>query len=96
MITTKQRAFLRAQSNGLEAILQVGKNGINDNLIKQVNDALEARELIKITVLNTAPLEPREVCDALCTACGAQPVSTVGWKIVLYRESTENKKIYLS
>ena len=95
MITTKQRAYLRSLSNNLDAILQVGKAGIGETLLKQVDDALTARELIKMTVLRTCPLEPREACDALCAALGAEAVSTVGGKIVLYRESPERKQIYL-
>ena len=65
-MTTKQRAALRAMANGLEAILQIGKDGINDNLCKQAWDALEARELIKVNVQRGAPMDAREACEGLC------------------------------
>lgn len=96
MITPKQRAYLRSISNELDAILQVGKNGIGENLIKQVDDALEARELIKVTVLRSSPISAYEACDEICAAVGADPVATVGGKFVIYRESEHNKQIYLT
>ena len=96
MITAKQRAYLRSLANSIDPILQIGKAGIGENLITQVDDALNARELIKITVLRNSPLEPYDACDELCAAVGADPVSTVGNRIVLYRESKEHKQIYLT
>lgn len=95
MITSKQRAYLRGLGNSCPAIMQVGKGGVNENLIKTVSDALEARELIKLTVLDNCGETPREVLNQLCEALGAEGVSAVGKKIVLYRESKEKKTIEL-
>ena len=95
MITSKQRAYLRGLGNSCPAIMQIGKGGVNENLIKTVSDALEARELIKLTVLDNCGETPRSVLDQLCEALGAEGVSAVGKKIVLYRESKEKKTIEL-
>ena len=75
--------------------MQIGKGGISDNLIKTVSDALEARELVKLTVLENSGEQPREVLDQLCEALGADGVACVGRKIVLYRESQDKKTIEL-
>lgn len=95
MITSKQRAYLRGLANGIPAIMQIGKGGIGENLIKTVSDALEARELIKLTVLENSMETPRETADALAAATGADVVGVVGRKVILYRESVNNKKIEL-
>ena len=95
MLTSKQRAYLRSLGQSCPAIMQIGKGGISENLIKTVSDALEARELVKLTVLENSVEEPRAVLDALCEALGADGVSCVGRKIVLYRESQEKKTIEL-
>ena len=65
-MTTKQRAILRGMGSVLEPVLHIGKDGINDNLVKQCWDALEARELIKVNVQQNAPFKAREACEALC------------------------------
>ena len=93
MITGKQRAQLRALANPVPAIFQIGKGGVNENLIRQLDDALEARELIKIHVLETAFVSPRALLTELAEALGAEPVQAIGSRIVLYRESKENKTI---
>lgn len=90
MITSKQRAYLRSMANDLTAIMQIGKNGLNENLLKTVSDALEARELIKLCVLENSGEEPKAVLNELCDALGAEPVGATGRKIILYRRS-ENK-----
>ena len=95
MLTSKQRAYLRGLGASCPAIMQVGKSGITDNLIKTVSDALEARELVKLSVLENCAETPREVLDALCEALGADGVACVGRKIVLYRESKDKKTIIL-
>lgn len=87
MITSKQRAFLRGKANELDTIFQVGKGGIGDNLIKQLYDALEARELIKIRTLETCEYTSREAADVIAEKLGADVVSVLGYRIVLYRES---------
>lgn len=95
MLDSKQRAFLRGKANDLPAIFQIGKGGINGNLKKQVFDALEARELIKIHVLNNSDYSAREACDEICSMVGANPVSVVGNKFIIYKRSREHKKIIL-
>ena len=87
MINSRQRAQLRGLANSLDVIIHIGKGGISDNLVTQVNDALEARELIKGRVLDNSLLSAREACDELCRICRAEPVQTIGSRFVLYRES---------
>ena len=94
-MTTKQRAALRSMANTMQPILHIGKDGINDNLTQQAWDALEARELIKVTVQRNAPLTPREACDALCERVHADPVQVIGSKFVIYRKARKNSKIDL-
>lgn len=86
-LNSKQRAQLRGLANGIDTILMVGKEGIGDNLIKQANDALEARELIKGKVLETAPMSAREVAEALSPVTRSEVVQVIGTKFVLYRQS---------
>ncbi len=95
MITSKQRAYLRGLANTAETIFQIGKGGITDNLVAQVEDALEARELIKLKVLETCEYTPREAAGILAERCGAEPVQCIGARLVLYRESKKNKQIKL-
>lgn len=95
MITSKQRAYLRGLANGLPAIMQIGKGGIGENLAKTVSDALEARELIKLTVLENCTETPREAADVIAEAVGADVVGVIGRKIILYRESVNHKTIEL-
>lgn len=95
MLTSKQRAYLRGLANGIPAIMQIGKGGISENLVKTVSDALEARELIKLTVLENSMETPRAMADALAEAVRADVVGIVGRKVILYRESVNNKKIEL-
>ena len=95
-MTTKQRAKLRSMCNTMEPILHIGKEGITDNLVKQCWDALEARELIKVTVQKGAPYDSaREACDALCERVHAEPVQTIGNRFSIYRQARENSKIKL-
>lgn len=94
-MTGKQRAHLRSLASTIDSIMQVGKGGINENLIKQVDDALEARELIKLNVLDTSPVDAREAMEQLSLATGSVGVTAIGKRFVLYRESKENKKIIL-
>jgi RNA-binding protein len=95
MLTSKQRAYLRGLATSESAIMQVGKGGIGENLIKTVSDALEARELIKMSVLENSEYTPRECADALAEAVGADVVGVIGRKIILYRESEKHKRIEL-
>ncbi|MBQ9112244.1 MAG: ribosome assembly RNA-binding protein YhbY [Clostridia bacterium] len=95
MLTSKQRAYLRGLANRETAIMQIGKGGVGENLVKTVSDALEARELIKLTVLENSMESPKEVANALADATHSDVVGVVGRKIILYRESVNNKRIEL-
>ena len=95
MLSSKQRAFLRSMANTMDPIMQVGKGGVGEDLITSVDHALEARELIKMSVLDTAPVSAREAADELEEATGADVVAVVGRRFVLYRPSKKKKKIEL-
>jgi len=95
MLTSKQRAQLRALGAHEDTILLVGKGGINENLIRQADDALTARELVKGRVLENSLLSPREVADVLCEELGCDCVQTIGTRFVLYRASKKDPKIVL-
>ena len=95
MLTGKQRAYLRGLGNQLSPIFQIGKNGVEENFLIQVKQALEARELIKIKVLENSGLESRETSDMICKAVKCQGVQAIGNKIVLYKKSKNNPKIEL-
>lgn len=82
-------------SNQIQPIMQIGKGGVSENLVKTVSDALEARELIKLTVLENCDMTQREIADELAAATGADVVGVIGRKIILYRESKEHKRIEL-
>ena len=87
MLTSKERAELRAQANELETTLMVGKDGVSDNVIAEAERLLTARELVKGKVLETALMSAREVSDEICAATGAEGVSCVGSKFVIWRFS---------
>lgn len=95
MLTSKQRAYLRSLASNEPTIMQIGKGGIGENLVKTVSDALEARELIKLSVLENSGEEARDVAEALAEAVGAEVVGVVGKKVILYRESEKKKRIEL-
>ena len=88
MITSKQRAALRAAANGLPAWFQIGKGGVSENMAADVSAALDAHELVKVTVLKTAGIEAKDALHTLAGLLGAEEVSATGNKIVLYRRST--------
>lgn len=94
-MTSKQRAYLRSLANPLEAIVHVGKGGMAATIVKQADDALTARELIKGKVLETAPESAREVAEALAEATGAEVVQVIGRTFVLYRPSPDEPTIVL-
>lgn len=91
-LTSKQRAQLRGMAAGIDTIVHVGKDGIGDNLVKQANDALEARELIKCRVLENSMLTAREACDELSALTRSEQVQVIGTKFVLYRPSHKKDK----
>ena len=94
-LTSKQRAQLRGLANGIDTIVHIGKDGIGENLTRQANDALEARELIKCRVLENSMLTSREAAEELARATRSEVVQVIGKKIVLYRESKTKKKLEL-
>ena len=95
MLNSRQRAQLRSMANSFQSIFQIGKGGVGEQLIRQVNEALEARELIKLTVLETSPIKARECADTIATATESDVVQVIGSKFILYKESKENKQIKL-
>lgn len=96
MITTKERAKLKALSNKLPDIVYVGKEGVTDNVVKQINDNLLAHEMIKIKVQPNAELTSREYAEMITNKCGCDPVSVCGGKIIVYKKTTKkNFKHYL-
>lgn len=91
-MTSKERAQWRAKANSLEPVIQLGKEGISDNLITQIDDTLDARELIKIRVhLETAPKTPKELAQELGATLDADIIQVIGGIIVLYREADEER-----
>ena len=87
MLTSKERAELRSQANGIDTPLMVGKSGVTDAVIAEAENLLTARELVKGKVLEGALMSPREVSDAICEATGADGVAVIGTKFVIYRFS---------
>ena len=94
-MTSKQIAYLRGKANTIDAIFQVGKGGITDVLLKQLDDAIEARELIKVTILETAPGTSKELAEELANGSNSQVVQTVGNKVTLFRQKKKNSKFDL-
>ena len=95
MITGKQRAYLRGLANNMDPIFQLGKNGIEETFLKQLEEALEARELIKIKVLENSGLAAREASNTICEKIGCEGIQAIGSKRVLYKKSSKKPKIEL-
>lgn len=95
MLTSKNRAYLRGIASTYDTILQVGKGGVSDNLIKQVSDALRARELIKLRVLDTCEYSSREVAERVAEATQSEVVQVIGSKFVLYKRNPKEPVIEL-
>lgn len=95
MLNSKQRAQLRGLANHLDAIFQVGKGGVNEQLIRQIDETLEVRELIKVRVLETSPEDVKEAAGKVADATGSDVVQVIGSRFILYRESKDNKQIKL-
>lgn len=93
MITSKQRATLRSLANTLDPIFQIGKLGIEENFICQIDSALEARELIKVKVLENSGLDAKEAMEILCDELKCEGVQVIGNKVVIYRKSVKKPKI---
>ena len=95
MLTSKQRAQLRAMANGMETIFQIGKGGLSDEISHQIDNALTARELIKVCTLETCPVPVKEAAQTIADAVGADVVQVVGRRFVLYRPHPEKPVIVL-
>ena len=95
MLTSKQRATLRSLANTIDPILFIGKDGINENTIKEAYDALEARELIKCAVQQNCDLSAKEALEILTEKTHADPVQCIGRRFVIYRQSRKEPKIEL-
>ena len=94
-MTSKQRAYLRGLANSLQPIFQIGKGGLSDNLIKQLDEALEARELIKVNVLETAPEEIKVLGNKIAKSTNSFFVQAIGNKLTIYRPNPKEPKIIL-
>lgn len=95
MLTGKQKSFLRSKAHHLNPIFQVGKGGVNDHLLKHIREALEARELLKVSVLQNCSEDRDDVAVALSKGVNGELVQVIGNTIVLYKESRENKQLQL-
>lgn len=95
MLTSKQRAYLRGIASKEDTIFQIGKGGIGDNLISQVNDALKARELVKIKVLEASMLSAAEAAQALAEGTRSEVVQVIGNKLTLFKRNPQEPKIEL-
>jgi len=91
-LTSKQRAQLRGVANGIDTIVHIGKDGISDNIVKQANDALEAREIIKCRVLESAMLTAREACEQMARLTRSEAVQVIGTRFVLYRQHYDKSR----
>ncbi len=94
-VTSKQRAYLRSVAQTVEPIFQIGKNGLTPEITEAINIALEAREMVKISVLNNCYEDPKEMCQILSERTHSIPVQVIGKKIVLYKPAKKNPKIIL-
>ncbi len=95
MLTGKQRSYLKGKAHKLDPIFQLGKSGLTENFLKQVEEALEARELIKIKILQNCELDPTNAANEIAGKLNAEFVQSIGSKFVIYKESENNKKIEL-
>ncbi|WP_342581545.1 ribosome assembly RNA-binding protein YhbY [Ureibacillus sp. FSL W7-1570] len=95
MLTGKQKRFLRAEAHHLTPIFQVGKGGVNEQMLRQIEDALEARELIKVRILDNCEMDKHEVAETLAEGTKSELVQLIGLTVVLYKESKKHKRIQL-
>lgn len=96
MLNSKQRAFLRAEASRIESIFQIGKGGVGEQAVKSIGDALEARELVKISVLDNSDVDTRGAAEEIATLTGSEVVSVIGRKIILFKESSKIEKRKIS
>ncbi|GGG09346.1 RNA-binding protein [Paenibacillus albidus] len=95
MLTGKQKRYLRSLAHHLDPVFQVGKGGVNDHLVRHIEEAIEKRELMKISILNNNADDPKEIGAALAEQSGSELVQVIGKTLILYKESRDNKTIEL-
>ncbi|MDF2814310.1 MAG: RNA-binding protein [Paenibacillus sp.] len=95
MLTGKQKRYLRSLAHHLDPIFQIGKGGVNDHLIRHIEEAIEVRELMKVSILNNCLEDREEIAAELADKSGADVVQTIGKTIILYKPSKNNKQIVL-
>lgn len=95
MLTGKQKSYLKGLSHNMQPIIQIGKNGVSEMLVKTIEDALEARELIKISVLQNCLEEPKTMAIDIADVLEAEVVQVIGRTIILYKQSRKKKQIVL-
>ncbi|MFD1412891.1 ribosome assembly RNA-binding protein YhbY [Oceanobacillus jeddahense] len=95
MLTNKQKQFLRSESHHIKPIFQVGKDGVNDNMLTQIKEALEKRELIKVSILQNCAEDKNDVAEQISSGTESEVVQVIGSTIILYKESTDHKEIKL-
>lgn len=95
MLTNKQKSFLRGEANRLQPLVHIGKSGLTESVITQIEEALEAKELIKVTILQNCDQDKNEIAAKLEEQVGIEVIQVIGKIIVLYKESVEKKRIEL-
>ncbi|GIO22059.1 ribosome assembly RNA-binding protein YhbY [Oceanobacillus sp. J11TS1] len=95
MLTNKQKQFLRSEAHSIKPIFQVGKDGVNDNMVKQISEALERRELIKVSILQNCVEDKHAVAEQISSGTESEVVQVIGNTIILYKESADHKEIKL-
>ncbi len=94
-LTSKQRAYLNSQANSMEAVFQIGKTGLTPEMIMALDEALEKREMIKVSVLKNCDGEPAEIADMAAGRTRSEVVKVIGKKIILFRQAKKNSKFHL-
>ncbi len=95
MITSKQRSFLKSLAHNIDPAVYIGKAGVTENVVKEIDMCLEARELVKVKLQEGCDLSPKDVANDVAARLGAEFVQAIGRKFTLYRQSKENKQIEL-
>ena len=93
MLNGRQRAYLRSLANTLKPITQIGKDGVTESFLEQLDSMLDSRELVKVTILETAGIDTKEAANAICKELRAEFVQAIGFKFTLYRKNIEDPKI---
>lgn len=95
MLTGKQRSYLKSRSHGINSSMQIGKDGLNDSIIDELDKQLEYKELIKISVLDNSPVSAGDIVEEILNSTRSQFVQLIGNKLIIYRESKDHKEIVL-